>query len=276
MPWLEALWRELQADAVALGERLPGALLIAVVGWVLSRILSSGAYAVIQPHPQGATLAPLLRSVVRVVVLAATAVMALDQLGVPIATVLAGAGIVGLAVGFGAQTLVKDLISGFFHILHGVLAVGDVVQLGDVNGVIEEVGLRVTKVRAFSGQLWYIPNGSIDRVGNFNRGWCRAVVEVSVPHEQDVRRAMRVLAEVGEAFRREHPQVVLDAPEVDGALGLTATNVTVRLGIKVSAQRHWSVEQELRLRAKDALAHERIAYHPEHQPGGGGTPAPRA
>src|SRR5919106_4678061 len=109
MPWLEALWRQLQEDAVALGQRLPGALLIAVVGWVLSRILSSGAHAVIEPHPQGATLAPLLRSVVRVVVLAATAVMALDHLGVPVATVLAGAGIVGLAVGVRAPALVEDL-----------------------------------------------------------------------------------------------------------------------------------------------------------------------
>jgi small conductance mechanosensitive channel len=129
-------------------------------------------------------------------------------------------------------------------------------------------------VRAFSGQLWYVPNGSIDRVGNFNRGWCRAVVEVSIPNEQDVRRAMRVLAGVGEAFRREHPELVLEAPEVDGALGLTATNVTLRLGIKVRAQRQWSAERELRLAARDALARERIAYHPQEQPGGGETPGP--
>jgi small conductance mechanosensitive channel len=203
------------------------------------------------------------------VLLAAATVIALDHLGVRIATVLAGAGIIGLAVGFGAQALVKDVISGFFHIVQGVLAVGDVVQVGEVKGVVEDVGLRITKVRAFDGELWYVPNGSIDRVGNFNRGWCRAVVEVSVPLEHDVRRAMQVLSEVGEAFRREHPDVVLDAAEVDGALGLTATNVTVRLGIKVRAQRQWSVERELRLRAKDALARERIAYHPQQQPGGG-------
>jgi small-conductance mechanosensitive channel len=276
MSWFDALWSKLEADTVALGERLPAAVLIIAAGWVLARMFSSAAYAVVLRHQQGQTLAPLLRNVVRGLVLATAAVMALDHLGVPIGTVLAGAGIIGLAVGFGAQALVKDVISGFFHIIQGVLSVGDVVQLGDVNGVVEEVGLRVTKVRAFNGQLWYLPNGSIDRVGNFNRGWSRAVVEVGVPHEQDVRRAMRVLAEVGEAFRREHPDVVLEPAEVDGALGLTASNVTVRLGIKVRAQRQWSAERELRLRVKDALAREGIAYHPQEQPAGGATPASRA
>src|SRR5690606_6244081 len=97
------------------------------------------------------------------------------------------------------QTLVKDMISGFFLLLEDVVRVGDVAEIAGVTGVIEDVGFRTTRVRAFSGQLWYLPNGEITRVGNFSRQWTRAVVEVRLAYEEDSARGMRVLQEVGDA-----------------------------------------------------------------------------
>ena len=108
---------------------------------------------------------------------------AFDHLGLDVKAMLAGVGVLGLAVGFGAQSLFKDVISGFFLIFDGVLKVGDVSRVGDVTGVVEDVGLRRTCVRSFDGQLFYVPNGQIATVGSYSRDWTRAVVEVGVAYE---------------------------------------------------------------------------------------------
>jgi small conductance mechanosensitive channel len=258
---IEDFWNYFAAESLAVGRRLPLAVVIVAAAWALSRALAGAVSAVVLRHEKGDTLATPLRSTVRALVLVTGTAMALDHLGVPIGPVLAGAGVLGLAVGFGAQSLVKDVISGFFHIVDGVISVGDEIELGNVKGVVEEVGLRVTKVRAFSGQLWYVPNGAIDRVGNFSRGWNRVTVEVRVPHEPDARRAMPVLSEVGEVFLREQRDVALGLPEVEAALEPSAGDVTVRLGIKVKAHERWNAERELRSRVKEALAREGIAAH---------------
>src|SRR5262249_22894220 len=156
-------------------------------------------------------------------------VMAADQLGFNVATVLAGAGILGLAVGFGAQTLVKDCISGFFMIFDNVLAVGDSVEISGINGKVERVGLRMTRVRAFDGRLWSIPNGSIGTVANATREWMRAVVELGLPTEHDVSRALGVLQRVGDEFARERSSIVIEAPTAEGPITLSAAEVGIRL-----------------------------------------------
>ncbi len=247
------MWAEYEPKLIALGTRLLVAVLILLAGYLLSGVLAKMASRALKRTPRGQTVASLTRSIVRGVVLVAALTMALDHVGVPVATVLAGAGILGLAVGFGAQALVRDVITGFFHIVEGVIQVGDVAQFGDVTGVVEDIGLRTTQIRTFNGQLWYVPNGSIDRVGNFNRGWCRAVVEVPVAWESDARKVMAVLEEVGRAFRAERPDEVLEEPVADGVLGLQASGVLVRLVLKVKPQTHWGIERELRLRIREAL-----------------------
>lgn len=258
MNWFDQFVVTTRVWAAEMGVRLILAIVILAAGWALARVLSRAAASATLRWPRGQTVAPLTRTVVRMVVLFSAVVMALDQVGVPVTTVIAGAGIVGLAVGFGAQALVKDVISGFFHIVEGVLGVGDVAQVGDVTGVVEEVGLRVTKVRSYNGQLWYIPNGIIDRVGNYNRGWCRAVVNVAVAYEGDVRRAMQIAKRVGDAYWAEKPALVLEEPVAEGALGLNASDVTIRLVMKVKAQEHWGIERELRVRLKEAFDQEGI------------------
>jgi moderate conductance mechanosensitive channel len=188
-------------------------------------------------------------------------VLVLRALGVDPTPIIAGAGVVGLAVGFGAQTLVKDVISGFFLLFEGLIAVGDAISFGNSAGVVEEVGLRVTKYRTFSGELWVIPNGEIRAFGNSNRHWMRAVVAVAVAYEQDVGKAMHILEEIGKAWAAERRDIVLEPPQVQGILSFDESAVTLRLAVKVRPLQQAAVEWELRRRIKEAFDREgRVFY----------------
>ena len=252
----------LKVAGPSLALRLLAALLILSVAYLLAGWLSRSAerITVLVRDGRVAGLAPLSRSVVKVGVLGAGAAMALDQLGVSIAALLAGAGVVGLAVGFGAQNLVKDCISGFFLILGGVIAEGDIVHVDGTDGTVEKVGLRMTHVRAFNGQLWYLPNGEIKRVGNWNRDWARVVVQVGLAYEQEVSRGLEALARIGKQWAEEHAELVLEPPEAQGVMGLNGSDVTVRLVIKIdnSTKQLWPAERELRKRVKEAFDREGI------------------
>ncbi|MFW6087854.1 MAG: mechanosensitive ion channel family protein, partial [Myxococcota bacterium] len=202
-----------------------------------------------------------------------------------IKAVLAGAGVLGLAIGFGAQSLVKDIISGFFLIFDDALGEGDIANVGgEVTGVIESVGLRITKVRALDGQLWYIQNGEIQRVGNYSRTWTRALVTVGLAYEQDVAKGLRVLQEVGDTYAAENPDLVLEPPEAQGVLGLDDSSVGVRLVVKVTAGNHWAAERDLRKRVKEAFDAagveipfpRHVVYHRQEEGEAGAAPVPVA
>jgi len=259
---LERAVEFLKVAGPSLALRLLAALLILSVAYLLAGWLSRSAerITVLVRDGRVAGLAPLSRSVVKVGVLGAGAAMALDQLGVSIAALLAGAGVVGLAVGFGAQNFVKDCISGFFLILDGVIAEGDIVHVDGTDGTVEKVGLRMTHVRAFNGQLWYLPNGEIKRVGNWNRDWARVVVQVGLAYEQEVSRGLEALARIGKQWAEEHAELVLEPPEAQGVMGLNGSDVTVRLVIKIdnSTKQLWPAERELRKRVKEAFDREGI------------------
>jgi moderate conductance mechanosensitive channel len=173
--------------------------------------------------------------------------------------VIAGAGVLGLAVGFGAQTLVKDVISGFFLIFDGVLDVGDAVTVDKASGTVEALGLRLTRIRAHDGTLWYVPNGQIQVVGNTNRAWLRATEMVTLPSAQDVPRAMAVIDEVARAWAAEHAEVVVEAPKVQGVLELDAAATGVRLTVKVRPDAREAAEHALGSRIRTAMAREGIA-----------------
>ena len=151
------------------------------------------------------TLGPLLTSVARYVMAFVVAVVILQQIGIDVRALLVSAGVVGVAIGFGAQSLIRDVIMGFFILLENLVAVGDVIEVGQHTGVVESVGLRVTKIRKFSGELRIIPNGELTAFGHHTAGWARLVVEVSVDYEEDVDRALRVLGEVGQGPGRGPP-----------------------------------------------------------------------
>ena len=207
---------------------------------------------------KGKTVAPLLKSVLKYCTIFFAGVLVLRAIGVDPTPIIAGAGVVGLAVGFGAQTLVKDVIAGFFLLFEGLIAVGDAVSFGNSSGVVEEVGLRVTKYRTFSGELWVIPNGEIRAFGNSNRQWMRAIVAVGVAYEQDVGKAMHILEEVGKAWSTEHRDDVLEPPQVQGILSFDETSVSLRLVVKVRSSQKAAAEWELRRRIKEAFDREAV------------------
>ena len=184
----------------------------------------------------------LLKSVITGVLIAIFGTMMLSELGVNIAPIIASAGIIGIALGFGAQSLVKDFLSGIFMIFEDQYGVGDVVDLGEASGTVEAVSLRVTRLRDLNGTVWYVPNGEILRVGNMSQNWSRAVVDVSVGYHEDLARVQRVLREVAhdlwddEDFR----ELIIEEPEVTGVEMLTADGVTLRVMIKTVPMEQWA------------------------------------
>jgi small conductance mechanosensitive channel len=150
------------------------------------------------------------------------------------------------------------VIAGFFLLFEGLIAVGDAVSFGTSSGVVEEVGLRVTKYRTFSGELWVIPNGEIRAFGNSNRHWMRAIVAVGVAYEQDIGKAMHVLEAVGVAWAAEHRDIALEPPQVQGILSFDESSVSLRLVVKVRSSQQGSAEWELRRRIKETFDREGV------------------
>ncbi|MBF4160141.1 mechanosensitive ion channel family protein [Nocardioides sp. CBS4Y-1] len=198
------------------------------------------------------TLGSLLKSIVTGIVVAIVGTMVLSEVGVNIAPIIASAGIVGVALGFGAQSLVKDFLSGIFMILEDQFGVGDIINVGEATGTVEAVTLRVTRLRSLDGTVWYVPNGQILRVGNLSQNWSRAVIDVGVAYDSDIDQAVDVLTLIGtelwedEAWR----ELLIEQPEVTGVEGLGADSIDLRLMAKTAPLQNWKVARELRRRIK--------------------------
>lgn len=203
------------------------------------------------------TIGVLLKSVLRYVVYFLLAISVIDALGAPTSSIIASAGIVGLAVGFGAQNLVRDVLTGFFILFEDQFSVGDYVEIFGVAGVVEEVGLRVTQLRDFSGVLHIIPNGAIDKVSNHNRGHLRALVDVRVAYEEDQER-VRILLEGVAAQAATDIKEIVEGPTVLGIADFTESALIFRLVAQALPQEQWAVERELRRRIKVVFDHEGI------------------
>ena len=199
------------------------------------------------------TLIPLLQSISKYVVYFIAVVMVLKELGVDTTAIIASAGVVGLAIGFGAQSFVKDIISGALLLFEGVISVGDSVNISEHSGTVEVISLRNIHLRKFSGELRVIPYGEVASFGNFNRGYMRAVVEVGIAYEQDVERGMKALEEIANKWAEENKDIVLEPPIIQGVLSLGSSDVTLRIAIKVKSMTHWGAERELKRRIKDTF-----------------------
>jgi moderate conductance mechanosensitive channel len=204
------------------------------------------------------TVGEVAASVVRGVVMAIAMLMILDQLGVNLAPILAGAGIAGLAIGFGAQSLVKDIISGLFIIIEDQYGVGDVVTLGDSSGTVEDVTLRVTRLRSVDGTVWFVPNGEIRRVGNSSMEWSRALVDVVVAYDDDVETLAGAMLEVANEMAQEPPwsDEILEPPEMWGVQAMDKDGLTIRLVVKTAPRQQFQVARELRGRISARLRRE--------------------
>jgi small conductance mechanosensitive channel len=208
---------------------------------------------------RGQTIAQLLRSVGGVTITLVALLLTLN-LFIDIGPLLAGAGILGLAVSFGAQSLVKDVIAGFFQLMENQFSVGDVVELAGKEGTVEKMNLRVVHVRDGKGNVHIIPNGQIGVVTNMTKGWSRAVVDVGVDYGTDVDRAIRIFQEEGRAFHDDpHWTPRFDGlPEVLGVQQLGDSSVVIRTLLRVQPGKQWEVGREFRRRIKLRLDREGI------------------
>lgn len=193
------------------------------------------------------TIGSVLKSAVSVLILAWFVLSALDVVGVNVAPFIASAGIVGVALGFGAQNLVRDFLSGIFMLLEDQYGVGDVVDLGDATGTVESVGLRVTTIRDVNGTVWYCRNGEVLRVGNMSQGFAVAVLDLPVSHRADVDEACTVAENTSNALAEsgDVDNDILEKPVMLGVNSVSADTVTIRITIKTRPGRQWAVQRRL-------------------------------
>ncbi|HEX3514362.1 MAG TPA: mechanosensitive ion channel family protein [Trebonia sp.] len=206
-------------------------------------------------------LGAILRSAASVTIFVIAGFAVLGDLGINLAPLLASSAVVGVAVGFGAQNLVRDYLSGIFMLVEDQYGVGDVITVGDATGTVENVTLRITRMRDVNGIVWHIRNGAIETVGNESQGWARAVIDFPVPFESDLATIRNVLQATGDRMWNEPTwrAVMLEAPEVWGAQEISSDEVVMRMVAKTAPLRQWEVERETRARVKAAL-HEAGIY----------------
>ncbi len=265
-------------------------ILFFVLRWVLSRLvdrlvkraesgtlsakvgrLSLGAGRAKAPSPselatatrrvqRAKAMGSLLKSLITGVLLAVFGTMILAQVGVNVGPIIASAGIVGIALGFGAQSLVSDYLSGVFMVFEDQYGVGDEVDLGEAIGTVEAVSLRVTRVRDVNGTVWYVRNGEIVRVGNMSQNWARSVIDVSVAYHEDLARVRRVLDDVAHDMweDEDYKGVIIEQPSVWGVQELGIDGVVVRVALKTAPLEQWAVAREMRQRIKARFDHEGI------------------
>jgi moderate conductance mechanosensitive channel len=208
---------------------------------------------------RGRTIAQLLRSVGRVVIIT-IAILLTFNVFINIAPILAGAGILGLAISFGAQSLVRDIISGFFILLENQFAVGDVIEAAGKSGVVERMTMRVVVLRDLDGTMHVIPNGEMKVVSNKTRGWARAVVDIAVPYTEDLDRILGVVRDEAAQFSTDPVWgLQLDGPvEVLGVESMTDNSVVIRTLLKTQPGSQWNVGREFRRRLINRFAREAI------------------
>lgn len=207
-----------------------------------------------------ATLSRVIRYAVTVAVTVVTGIVILGEFGISVAPILGAAGVAGIAVGFGAQSLVKDYFTGFFLLLENQIRIGDVVDAGDKGGVVEELTLRYLRLRDYDGNVHFIPNGAISVVTNRSLGFAYAVIDVGVAYGEDVDRVVGVMREVGERMRRDEvfSAKILDELEIAGVDQWAESAIVIRCRFKTAPIEQWNVRREYLRRLKAAFDREGI------------------
>jgi small-conductance mechanosensitive channel len=207
------------------------------------------------------TIGAVLRSIASVVIWATAFLMILDELGVNLAAIGLGASIVGVAIGFGSQALVRDFLSGIFMLIEDQYGVGDVIDTGEATGTVEGVSLRTTRLRDAEGTVWHVPNGEIRRVGNMSQQWSRVILDVAVAYNADLEQASQIIRDVALAMT-DDPELgtlITDEPELWGVERVEAEQVMIRLAVRTLPLEQWRVARALRERLKAALDEAGIA-----------------
>lgn len=227
-----------------------------------------GSTAVGRVEARSRTIEGMAKSLTTWVIGLIAALLVLSELHINLAPLLAGAGIAGIALGFGAQSLVRDVLAGFFILVEDQFGVGDIIDVGTANGTVEEITLRSTRLRDLQGTVWHIPNGTILQVGNKSQGWARAVVEITVGLTADITKARQLMVHAAEEMSsEEHWEQAMrvgDGPDDQGVSALTPAGATLRLVVTTEPKSQWAVERELRQRIKEAFDREGISLEVPH------------
>jgi moderate conductance mechanosensitive channel len=221
-----------------------------------------------QREQRAITLAGIFKGVSKIVIVLIAGLTILDILGINTAPLIAGAGVAGLAISFGAQNLIRDFISGFFILLENQYRIGDVIRAAGVSGQVEDMNLRITVLRDLEGVAHFIPNGEIKVVSNLAKEWSRAVVNVGVAYKEDLDRVVSVLNTVGQELSRDpiFGQGILEPPQVLGVENFGESQVTLRIVTKTRPLKQWETARELRRRIKAAFDNEGIEVYSRTSP----------
>ncbi|HSK34932.1 MAG TPA: mechanosensitive ion channel family protein [Propionicimonas sp.] len=221
------------------------------------RILAMATGAANERYEQRiSTVSSLLRNLTSIILGAVVVLTIMAVFDIPLAPLLASAGVGGIALAFGAQSLVKDFLSGIFMIMEDQYGVGDLIDTGEVRGTVEEVGLRVTRVRDATGTVWYVRNGEILKLGNQSQGWSTAIIDVPVAYDEDAGKVMGILEQVSAEIDEDpaFEDVLLEKPTVAGVNAVTATTMSIRLMAKTAPNQHWGLQRVLLERSLTALS----------------------
>lgn len=201
------------------------------------------------------TLGSVLSSLITAVIYGIALLMVLSEFDIDLAPLLASAGVAGVALGFGAQSLVKDFLSGIFMLLEDQYGVGDIIDTGEATGTVEDVTLRITKLRDPSGVAWYVRNGEIVRIANKSQGWSTAVVDLPVSYAENIERVLQIVrAVVADVYADpDWSALMIEQPTVAGVEQITGTTMTIRVFAKTVADQQWGVQREILARAKNAF-----------------------
>lgn len=247
------LRRLIRRSVWRLGPRSPGTRF-----WRRKRTAPTPATQGIRQQQRVEALSTVLQSFASAVIGVVTAFMVLDEFGVNLAPLLAGAGVVGIALGFGAQSLVRDLLAGIFIIIEDQYGVSDIITIdAEVSGTVEAMSLRTTRLRAVDGTVWHIPNGEIRRVGNQSQLWSRALLDIEVAYDTPLGRAEEVIKRVADQLAAVEDDI-LEEPKVWGVESLGASGIVLRLVVKTTPSEQWRISRELRKLIKEAFDAEGI------------------
>lgn len=222
-----------------------------------SRTIFEGSPALLNKRraQRAQTLGSVLRSIASVLIMGTALFSILGSLGLNLAPILASASVIGVAVGFGAQNIVKDLLSGLFMLLEDQYGVGDLIDVGSAKGTVEAVTLRVTRMRDVNGVVWYVPNGEIKKVGNESQNWGRAVLDIPVDIREDTEKVKEILQTTADEMAADSPwqDLVLEKPSVWGVQALAGDAIVIRIVLKTAPGKQGDVARELRERVKRAF-----------------------
>lgn len=257
----------LPLQSIAVG--LLKAIALVFIAWLLIRLFDRAMriwtrrfeeLPPIDPHRQRAlTISTLLTSSVRYATWTVILIMVLGIMNIDVGALIATAGIAGIAIGFGAQSVVKDMIGGILLLFDDSIHVGDIVRIGTDEGMVEDIGVRIIKVRRFNGELLMVPAGELRTFANRSIGFVRAIVVVGLSYDQDVEKVMTVMQKVADQFAADHPDILLDEePIVQAITEFADSSVNARIVIKMIPGEQWNAERDIRRMLKQAFDREGI------------------